>query len=95
MFAQINLMALTMLGAVPNPGAGEPPPGFDKFLTLLKWCAAISTGLCVLGFLACAGTIAITNRTGGIGEHGARVGAVMAACILIGSASALVTVLVR
>ena len=94
MLDTLNIAALQVIGAVPNPGRGEPPPGFDKFVTLLKWAAAISLGACVLGFLICAGTIALQHRTGGgVGDHGGRVGAVMAACILIGSASAIVTAL--
>jgi hypothetical protein len=94
MFDQFNVAALQVLAAVPNPGRGEAPPGFDKFLTVLKWCAAVSLGMCVLGFLVTAATIAVQHRTGtGMGDHGSRVGAVMAACILIGSASAIVTAL--
>jgi len=94
MLDTLNLAALQVIGAVPNPGEGTPPPGFDKFLVLLRWAAAISLGMCVLGFLVCAGTIAVQHRTGsGISDHGSRVGAVMAACILVGSASAIVTAL--
>lgn len=94
MFDQLNVAALQVLAQVPNPGRGTPPPGFDKFLVILKWAAAVSLGMCVLGFLACAATIAVQHRTGaGMGDHGSRVGAVMAACILVGSASAIVTAL--
>jgi hypothetical protein len=94
MLDTLTIAALRLIGAVPNPGRGEAPPGFDKFTTILKWAAAISLGCCVLGFLVCAGTIALQHRHGGgVGDHGSRVGAVMAACILIGSASAIVTAL--
>ena len=95
MLDTLNIAALQVIGAVPNPGRGEPPPGFDKFVTLLKWAAAISLGTCVLGFLdlrrhdrACSTGPAAASAT-----TAARVGAVMAACILIGSASAIVTAL--
>jgi hypothetical protein len=50
-------------------------------------------GCCVLGFIICAATVAISHRSGGGGDVGGRVGSVMVACILIGSASALVTAL--
>lgn len=82
-----------LVAQVPNPGHGTPPPGFDKFVTVLRWVTAISLGCCVLGFIICAATVAISHRSGGGGDVGGRVGSVMVACILIGSASALVTAL--
>jgi hypothetical protein len=94
MLDNLNIAALTIIGEVYNPGQGTPPPGAEKFHLLLRYAASISLGMCVLGFLVTAGTIAVQHRTGaGIGDHGSRVGAVMVACILIGSASALVTAL--
>jgi hypothetical protein len=81
------------LAAVPDPGHGTAPPGFDKFLVVLRWVTAIALGFCVLGFIMCAATIAISHRNGGGGNVGERVGSVMMACILIGAASAIVTAL--
>jgi hypothetical protein len=86
-------MLMRLLLDVPNPGHGSPPPGFDKFVTILKWLTAVSLGFCVLGFIVCAASIAVSHRSGGGGDAGGRVGSVMLACILIGSASAIVTAL--
>lgn len=41
-----------------------------------------------------AGTMAVAHRRGGAGEHAAGLGWVLVACVLIGSASTLVGILV-
>ena len=86
---------LTRLFAdVPNPGTGEAPPGSDKLLKLLRWGAWIVAGLCVAGVMIVAGGMAVRHNRGEGGQHGAGLAWVMAACILLGSASAVVGALI-
>ncbi len=79
-----------VLASVPNPGGGEAPPGSEGFLTILRWAAWISFGVCVLGVIVAGATMAVSSRRGEGGEHGARLLWVFAGCIVIGSASGLV-----
>ncbi|WP_406054502.1 conjugal transfer protein TrbC [Kribbella sp. NBC_00889] len=78
---------------IPSVGSGAPPGG-AKLSTILGWAAWIATGLCLLGIFIVAGTMAVAHRRGGAGEHAAGLGWVLVACVLIGSASTLVGILV-
>lgn len=80
--------------AAPDPGTGKAPPGSDKLVTVLSWAAWVALALCVLGVIVTGAMMAVQHRHGGGGEHAARLGWVLAACIIIGSASALVGALV-
>ncbi|WP_420116578.1 hypothetical protein [Micromonospora sp.] len=80
--------------AVLDPGQGEAPPGSDKITTVVNWVAWIVFAACVVGLLICAAKMAIQHRQGGGGEHGSNLGWVMGACILGGTAGALVGALV-
>jgi Type IV secretion system pilin len=84
----------TVMADVPDPGAGEAPPGSEGFLKILRWAAWIAFGVCVLGVIVAGATMAIQSRRGEGGEHMSRLGWVLAGCIIIGSASALVGALV-
>jgi hypothetical protein len=68
----------------------EEPPGVkenvDKVLDWVKW---IAYGVCTLGILIAGGMMAVGQRRGEGGEHAARLGWVLAACIVIGAATAL------
>lgn len=88
------LAAGQVLAAVPDPGTGEAPPGSEGFLIILRWVAWLVFALCVLGVLITAATMALQNRRGEGGEHASRLGWVLGACILAGSASGLVGALV-
>ncbi|QAY65004.1 hypothetical protein ET495_17275 (plasmid) [Xylanimonas allomyrinae] len=79
---------------VPDPGAGTQPPGAEGFTKILGWAAWIAFGVCVLGVIVAGATMAIQSRRGEGGEHMSRLGWVLAGCIVIGSASALVGALV-
>ncbi len=91
MFDTLNLAALRLLAAVPNPGGGAAPPGAEKLETILKWATWLGYGLCVLGVIIAATGMALQVRrgTGGM-EAGAHLGWVLAGALIIGSASALV-----
>jgi hypothetical protein len=73
----------------PAVGTGAPPGG-EKFSTILGWVAWTATGACVLGVLITAIMLGVAHNRGGAGEHGMRLLSILFACILIGSASAIV-----
>ncbi|GGP13080.1 hypothetical protein LDL08_32690 [Nonomuraea glycinis] len=75
---------------VPDPGMGTPPPGSEKLLTALGWAAWIVTGVCVAGVMGVAARMALVHHRGEGGRHAVGLAWVMAACVLLGSASSLV-----
>ena len=80
-----------VLAAVPQVGQGTPPPGSGKFLTILQWGAWTVFGLCVAGVLASAAKLAHTHSQGGYGgQHQTSLIWTLAACVIAGSASAIV-----
>jgi hypothetical protein len=86
----LGRVAVRVLADVPNPGQGKAPPGAEKLLTLLQWAAYVGYAVCVLGVIMSAGAMALQHRHGTVGENGSRLGWVLAAALLIGSAAALV-----
>ncbi|MCF3960248.1 hypothetical protein [Streptomyces fuscigenes] len=96
-----HLAPLTHLAAgspgpsgVPDVGAGEAPPGADGLLTVLRWVAWSVTALCVAGLFATAARMAVDHSRGGAREHVRGLGFVLGACVLVGSASGIVSALV-
>lgn len=84
-----------VLAGVPNPGGGVAPPGAEKFTLVLSWGAWVAVACCVAGVLVIAGMMAIRHRRGdGGAEAASGLTWVLFACVLIGSASALVGALV-
>lgn len=78
----------------PNPGTGTAPPGFQGLELILKWVAWVVDAACIFGILFVAGQMALRHQRGEGGQHVAALGWVLAACILVGAASSLVTALV-
>lgn len=78
------------------PLIGEPLPGDagDKVTKVVGWVTWIAFTICVLGVIIAGAMMAVGQRRGEGGEHAARLGWVLAACIVIGSASALVGALI-
>jgi MFS family permease len=74
------------------PMLGEPLPGSagDKVKLVTGWVTTIAIAICILGIIIAGAMMAIGQRRGEGGEHAARLGWVLAACIVIGSAGALV-----
>ncbi|GAA1707598.1 hypothetical protein GCM10009745_64340 [Kribbella yunnanensis] len=72
------------------PLGGERPPGAEKLDLVIDWVRWIAFTICVLGILIAGAMMAVGQRRGEGGEHAARLGWVLAACIVIGSASLLV-----
>lgn len=85
--------AVSQLPLITNPGVGSKPPGSEKLDLVLKWVVWISFSICILGIVVAGAMMAVGQRRGEGGEHAARLGWVLAACIVIGSASALVGML--
>lgn len=85
------LFAGTALGDVPNPGQGTAPPGSSGILTILKWGAWGVFVCCVGGVLYSAAKMAFSHSQGGYGgQHQSQLLWVLAACVIAGSASAIV-----
>jgi MFS family permease len=61
--------------------------------TVVGWVAAIAITICILGVIIAGAMMAIGQRRGEGGEHAARLGWVLAGCIVIGTGSAFVTAL--
>ncbi|MEV6284484.1 TrbC/VirB2 family protein [Kribbella sp. NPDC051770] len=66
----------------------------DKVDTVVSWVTTIAIAVCVLGVIVAGAMMAIGQRRGEGGEHAARLGWVLAGCIVIGTASALVNTIV-
>lgn len=82
-------------GGILDPGRGIAPPGSGHLVTLVGYVAWGTFALCVVGVLITAAQMAVAHqRHGGAGEHAARLGWVLAACAVAGSASALVGALI-
>lgn len=75
---------------VPNPGGGTQPPGFNKFSSVMGWSKWIALGVCVVGLIVAAASMAIQSRRGEGGEHASRIGIVMVAVIVISAAYSIV-----
>jgi hypothetical protein len=69
------------------------PPGMDKLKGVINWVKIIAYLICGLGIIIAGAMMAIGQRRGEGGEHAARLGWVLAACIIIGSATAFVDAL--
>jgi hypothetical protein len=72
------------------PMIDDEPPGMDKLKGVVNWVKVIAYVICGLGILIAGAMMAVGQRRGEGGEHAARLGWVLAACIVIGSATALV-----
>lgn len=90
----LQISAVDILAQVPNPGGGEAPPGSEGLLTILKWAAWIALALGVLGVIIAGITMMIQTRRGEGGEGLARLGWVLAGCVIVAGASGLVTAFV-
>jgi hypothetical protein len=83
-------------GGLPNLGSGTAPPGSDKVVQVLKWGMWGVTIACVAGVLITAGRMAMQFRShgGGGGEATTNLVWVLLACVLAGSATAIVGALI-
>lgn len=79
-----------LFAVVPDPTAGSDPPGAAEITNVLHWIFYGVTAACVAGVLIVAGKMALQHRHGEAGQHFGQLGMVLGACIIAGSASALV-----
>jgi type IV secretory pathway VirB2 component (pilin) len=93
MLVHLASEALSQLPLVDNPGKGEEPPGAKQLNLVISWVVWIAFTICVLGIVIAGAMMAVGQRRGEGGEHAARLGWVLAACIVIGSASGFVGLL--
>lgn len=85
----LALIRLANTPAVPSDAASQPEWA-NGFTTLLGWVSWFALGVCVIGVIVSGGAMALASRRGEGGEHATRLGWVLAGCIVIGSASAIV-----
>jgi hypothetical protein len=77
-----------------TPPKGVQPPGTTGLSMVLNWTFWGVTFLCVVGVLMVAGAMAVAHRRGEGGEHLAKLGWVMGACVLGAAGAQLVNTLV-
>jgi len=84
------LMALHL--AVFDPGQGVAPPGAAKLTTIVQWTAWGVFALCLGGVLISAAKLAHAHNQGhgGAGQHITNLVWTLVACVIAGSASAIV-----
>jgi type IV secretory pathway VirB2 component (pilin) len=90
------MMLVHLISELPSvlpTNGGTQPPGFDKLDKVLSWVKYLAYFVCGLGIIIAGGMMAVGQRRGEGGEHAARLGWVLAACIVIGAATALVDAL--
>src|SRR5450755_1896373 len=78
--------------AVINPGQGVAPPGAGKLTTILQWTAWGVFALCVGGVLISAAKLAHSHNQGygGASQHTTSLVWTLVACVIAGSAAAIV-----
>ncbi|MDQ1245813.1 MAG: hypothetical protein QG597_180 [Actinomycetota bacterium] len=82
-------------GGLPDLGSGQAPPGSDKIVQILKWGLWAVSIACVAGVLLAAGRMAVQYRThGGGGEAMTGLVWTLVACVVAGSATAVVGALI-
>jgi type IV secretory pathway VirB2 component (pilin) len=89
MFAQFVPLLAPLVGIEP------PTDASSGIKTVVGWVTWIAFSICVLGVIIAGAMMAIGQRRGEGGEHAARLGWVLAACIVIGSAAGLVGALLK
>jgi hypothetical protein len=77
----------------PLVGIQPPADAADGINTVIGWVTWIAFSICILGVVIAGAMMAMGQRRGEGGEHAARLGWVLAACIVIGSATGLVKAL--
>ncbi len=81
-------------GVEPNPSPQLPGGLEGKLNTLLGVMMGVVIFACVAGVLIVAALLAVAARRGSLDDHFGRLGAVGAACVLVGGASSFVLFLV-
>lgn len=84
---------LDTLGAVPNPGDGSKPPGFDKFTDIMGWVKWLSLGVLVISLMVAGAKLAFARDHDG-GQQAMGIGRVLIGCLVVSGAFTIVGALV-
>ncbi|GAA2110918.1 hypothetical protein [Streptomyces synnematoformans] len=82
------------LAQAPNPKGGENPPGWGKMVKVLRWGFRGATLLFVGCVVWVSVLIAASFHRGESREHVSGLGKVLLGCIIAGSSSGIVSVLI-
>lgn len=86
-----STMLSTVMASIYNPGTGSAPAELvGKVHLLMDIVAWGATAACITGVIIVAAMMALAHHRGMGSEHLARLGNVMAACVLIGTAGPIV-----
>jgi hypothetical protein len=86
-----NTVISRVTASIYNPGTGSAPSELvGKVHLLMDIVAWGATGACIVGVIIVAAMMALAHHRGMGSEHLARLGNVLAACVLIGTAGPIV-----
>lgn len=86
----LTAVASALPFAVPDPGAGTAPPGFENFETIMGWGKWLALGILVMALIGAGVMMALGSRRGEGGEHAGRLGWVFGGVMTVSAAFALV-----
>ena len=91
----MSQLLLPLVLAVVDPKQGVAPPGAAKLTTILQWVAWGVFAVCVGGVLISAAKLAHAHNQGygGASQHTTSLVWTLVACVIAGSASAIVAAL--
>jgi type IV secretory pathway VirB2 component (pilin) len=73
-------------------GKDRPPLAGPELGKLFGWLQTFGAAVCVAGIMLCGAGMALAHRRGG--QYASRLGWVLGACLLLGSAASIASVLV-
>ncbi|MEW5093664.1 hypothetical protein [Clavibacter michiganensis] len=86
----VTLAAHAAPMAVPDPGAGDMPPGFEAFTTVMGWAKWVGLGVAVVGLILLGVSMTVSARRGEGGEIGGWLGRLLVGVIIISAAFTIV-----
>ncbi len=98
MLDQISLAltraSLALPSAVPDPGDGSMPPGFEKFIDVMGWAKWLALGALVLALIAAGVMMSVNQRRGEGGEDAGRIMKVVLGAMIVSAAVSIIGFLV-
>ncbi|MDO4643296.1 MAG: hypothetical protein Q4A74_05590 [Cardiobacteriaceae bacterium] len=88
----MNVVSMSIL-ALTDIGVGEPPPGFENFEKILKYCANAGLGVGVFGIIGVGAMMTTSWGRRQASEHTQALVLVSAGCVVIAGASGIVKAL--
>lgn len=71
-----------------------PPPGFEKFLTIMSWIIWGAVIFCIIGLVVAGALLAYQRMQGGGGDAQMKIVGAMVGAVIIGLAGTLINTLV-